>query len=121
MKIVFCTHHHITTEACQRSHRMSKITENVLNLIFCVRQAHAMLIVGLVKSLCGLPIVHRLRSSGWKLIAWHTRASGICPFIDFFLETIFENLRGACLSAASRNPAVTERGITSSFKGFAYK
>jgi hypothetical protein len=60
-KIVFCAHHHITTEACQGSQRRSKITENILNLIFCVRQTHTMLITGLVKSLFWLPVVHRLR------------------------------------------------------------
>lgn len=62
MKIAFCSHHHITTEGCQWSHGMNKITENILNLIFCVRLTYAMLIVGLVKYLSWLPIVRRIKS-----------------------------------------------------------
>lgn len=41
---------------------MNKITENILNLIFCVRLTYAMLIVGLVKYLSWLPIVRRIKS-----------------------------------------------------------
>lgn len=86
MKISFCSHHHIATEGCQRSRRKSEITENILNLIFCVRQAHAMLIVGLVKSLSWLPVIHRLRS---KAYSWHTRPSGIWSLCLFFSRSDF--------------------------------
>ena len=62
MKIAFCSYHHIAMEGCQWSHGMSEITENILNLIFCVRRTHDMLIAGLVKSLSWFPMVHRIRA-----------------------------------------------------------
>lgn len=46
---------------------MSKITENILNLIFCVRQTHTVLTAGLVKSRSWPPIVHRIRSPAHSL------------------------------------------------------
>lgn len=67
MKIAFCSHRHITTEGCQWSHSTSEITENILDLIFCVRQTHTVVIVGLVKYLSWLPIVHRLRPKAYCL------------------------------------------------------
>lgn len=67
MKIAFCSHRHITTEGCQWSHSMSEITENILDLIFYVRQTHTVVIVGLVKYLSWLPIVHRLRPKAYCL------------------------------------------------------
>lgn len=66
---------------------MSEITENILNLIFCVRQTHTMLITGLVKSLSWLPIVHRLGLKASSLT--HKGLWNLPLHRFFFLETIF--------------------------------
>lgn len=60
--------------------------ENILNSIFCVRQTHTMLIVGLVKSLSRLPIVHRIKSKAHSLACealWNLAPSSVFSSSDF--------------------------------------
>lgn len=75
---------------------MSKITENILNLIFCVRQTHTMLAVGPVKSLSWLLIVHMIRFRAYSLA--HKALWNLALHL-FSQEAISWDLGGACHSS----------------------